>query len=726
MVILAVVLAATAIVVFVESTTRKVREALPAQVLSQQRDVAQMLNDLAAIEHTLTHQELQRSPERHAALVDMIARGRTQLDAVRATYNFDNFIGTSAMHAVLEPALNDIERWLRDGLTGHPPDSPVVIRLARLRASGAQQRLKLLFDQANETALQLVEEQGRRLEQFRASLTVYLSAFGAFALGVVALLLRQRDTEARVSRERERLVASIESINEGFALYGVDGRLLICNQRYRDLGAGFAQRRATGDAADEITTEDGRAIRISERVTADGGTVGVYTDVSSLKRARERLEHMANHDLLTGLPNRAYLEERLESVVAGARRHGQRLALLFLDLDRFKLINDTFGHAGGDEVLIQVADALEHALRKEELVVRLGGDEFAAVIEDLDDWQEASTTAARVLSALCGTFSAGGSDVYVTTSMGIALFPEDGGDGATLMKNADTACYHAKALGRSNFQFYAAQMNARAAERVEIEKHLRHALARNELHVHYQPFQDVATGLICGMEALLRWESPALGDVPPLRFVPVAEETGLIVPIGEWVLAEACKQNRRWRERGLATIPISVNLSARQFRTRDLGETLVRVIAAAGVQPSDVVLEITESTVMENVEQAQRTLEELRAQGISVSIDDFGVGYSSLAALKRFPVDKLKVDRSFVLDIAEDADDLAIVRAITAMARQLKISVLAEGVENETQMRLLTEAGCDELQGFRISPPVPADVAAGFLAMLPVAQSGAD
>ncbi len=715
LIIFAVVVAASAILVFVEGTTRQVREALPAQVLAQQRDVAQMLNDLGDIVHALDHLAEDPSDLGRADLAARISRARTRLDQVRKTYNFDNFIGTSAMHAVINPALLDLERWMRDGLAGQPPDSPLVIRLARLRATAAHKQLTTLFDQANESSLQLIEEQGLRLERFRQSLIVYLLVFAVFAIGVVVLFLRQRDAEARASLERKRLVDSIESINEGFALYDADGGVLLGNQRFRDLGEDFALRRARDADAEELTLDDGRVIRVSERATGESGTVGVYTDVSGLKQALARLEHMASHDMLTGLPNRSYLEERLEAEVSRARRHDQRLALMFLDLDRFKLINDTFGHSGGDEVLVQVAEAFKHALRREELVARLGGDEFAAILTDVRDWNEVTRTAERVLDALCGSFTANGSDVYVTTSIGIALFPDDGTDSTVLMKNADTACYHAKALGRSNFQFYAEEMNARAAERLEIEKQLRHALANGELSLHYQPLLSLDSGDVSGMEALLRWNNPQLGSVPPLRFIPVAEETGLIVPIGEWVLAEACAQNRRWRDSGLKHVPISVNLSARQFRTRDLGGTLVKIIVGAGMAPHDVVLEITESTVMEDVDQARRTLKDLHAQGIGISIDDFGVGYSSLAALKQFPVDTLKIDRSFVLDIVEDADDLAIVRAITAMAHQLKIRVLAEGVESEQQLLLLKDTGCDELQGYWISRPVPAEAAAGFL-----------
>ncbi len=750
--LLGIALAAAGIGIFIQGTLNEVREGLPAQVLEQQRDIAYIVHDFSDLTRRI---EAQQNPEKLSdpnLLLSRIEVMNERLTAIRKSYNFDNLVGASAIHAVARPALDDLSRWLSQGLSGFPPDSPQVLRLSLLRADGAYRRIRVLFDESNARALGLVETQAQRLELFRESLMLYLAAFGLFAAGVMVLFVRQRNAEHRVATTRKRLMDSLDNISEGFALYDSNDRLVLFNERFKQMEPNLSARIEKGatfseiigadnplkpkegspakivtfvDRLDrhrdprgpfEVKAADGRTIRISERKTAEGGTVAVHADISDLKDAYDRLEHLATHDPLTGLQNRSNLQQRLVKSLHRAKRHHSKLAVLVFDLDHFKLVNDTLGHSSGDELLRQVAVVLDGVMRADETIARLGGDEFAAIVEDVRSWSEVSGTAERALDALGRAFEVGDSEVFVTASIGIALYPEDGMDGDALLKNADAACYHAKALGRNNFQFFASEMNVKASQRLSFEKHLRNAIEREELHLAYQPVLDVRTGAIASMEALLRWNSPALGSVSPEQFIPVAEETGLIIPIGEWVLEQACRQTAAWRGIGLPPVQVSVNVSARQLRLKGLLEVVKRVVGRSGITPGGLYLEITESTIMDNVERALVTLNQLHDVGVGISIDDFGVGYSSLAALKQLPVDVLKIDRSFVRDIVVDRDDLEIVSAVTAMAHNLKIRVVAEGVETKEQFQLVKELGSDEIQGFWISQPMTADNARAFLA----------
>ncbi|HQU15580.1 MAG: hypothetical protein B7Z66_00850 [Chromatiales bacterium 21-64-14] len=425
-------------------------------------------------------------------------------------------------------------------------------------------------------------------------------------------------------------------------------------------------------------------------------------------RAEKRVNHLAYHDPLTDLPNRQRFADQLEQSTDLARRRGQPLALLFLDLDRFKLINDSLGHGAGDLLLQSVAQRLTACVRKGDIVGRLGGDEFTVIVEGVASAQEAALIAQKVLVVLAEPFMLDSREVFVTASIGIALYPFDGGDHGTLLKNADVAMYRAKDYGRNNYQFYTAEMSARAMERLELENDLRRALERNEFLLHYQPQVHLASGEIIGLEALIRWHHPDLGMVPPADFIQPAEETGLIVPIGEWVLFSACQQARAWQDAGHQRVRVAVNLSGRQLKQRDLVDTVRGVLSDTGLDPKWLELELTESSIMQNDKLTRSTLWELHDMGVRLSIDDFGTGYSSLSYLKRFPIDTLKIDRSFVRDITTDPDDAAIATAIIAMAHNLKLDVVAEGVETVEQRQFLQDRGCDAIQGYLVSRPVPA------------------
>jgi diguanylate cyclase (GGDEF)-like protein len=433
-------------------------------------------------------------------------------------------------------------------------------------------------------------------------------------------------------------------------------------------------------------------------------TIVPLVDITERKRAAERIQFLATRDPLTGLPNRLLLADRLALSIGNTGRSGSQLALLCIDLDRFKSINDSLGHATGDALLKLVAERISGVIRKGDTLARVGADEFAVLLENVATIEDVGQVAHKILEVFSGPFSVDGNKLRTTCSIGISVHPGDAADAATLIRNADTAMYHAKDLGRNLYQFYSAQMNARVQERFLLETSLREAVARKQFTLAYQTKVDAVTGDVTGMEALLRWHHPVLGDVPPERFIPVAEDTGLIVELGLWVLRQACLQLRTWHQGAYPGLHMAVNLSVRQF-SRTLVADIAGILRDTGIAPSFIELEITESLFMRDPEEIGAILKELASLGMHVTIDDFGTGYSSLNYIKRFAVDCIKIDRSFVKDIAANSQDVAIVTAVIAMARSLGLKVIAEGIETQAQSAVLRRLGCDEYQGFLYSRP---------------------
>jgi diguanylate cyclase (GGDEF)-like protein/PAS domain S-box-containing protein len=436
--------------------------------------------------------------------------------------------------------------------------------------------------------------------------------------------------------------------------------------------------------------------------------VGVQYDITEIKRYQEELEHQANHDALTGLANRNLLKDRLQQSLALAHRYERPFSLAFIDLDNFKLVNDSLGHDVGDRLLKIVAERLVTCVREGDTVARLGGDEFVLLVTEQERDDSVYRIVQRVMAAISQPFVIDQREFKVTCSVGIAAFPRDGEDADTLLRNADTAMYRAKDLGRNTFQLYSSEMNANFGERLTLETDLWKALERDEFVLHYQPKVDLKTGRIIGMEALLRWQHPVSGMIPPGKFIPVAEESSLIVQIGKWVIHEACAQNKAWQDDGMRYVPIAVNISARQLHDKDLVETVRTALKTTGLRAEHLEIELTESAVMLNADETINTMALLRGMDVRISLDDFGTGYSSLSYLKRFPVTGLKIDQSFVRDLASDPEDAAIVRAIIAVAQALMLDVTAEGVETVEQLEFLKAHGCGEAQGYYFARPVPA------------------
>ena len=498
-------------------------------------------------------------------------------------------------------------------------------------------------------------------------------------------------------------------------LHDIEHQLYVQPERRAEFVRLMQEQGTVRNFESQVYTRDGSIIWISENARvvrhADGSVQfyeGTVVDITERREHEAALEYQAHHDSLTGLPNRALLPDRIEQAIAQAGRSGKQVAVVFVDLDHFKLINDSLGHHVGDRLLLEVASRLKTCVRGNDTVVRQGGDEFVLVLAEQQGEDDILAVVSRLLDAVSQPWTDNGQEYGLSCSIGVSCFPQDGDESGALLRSADAAMYQAKASGRSTYHFYTPELNQAVSERLELENSLRHALEREEFRVYYQPRIDVASSRIVGAEALIRWDCPGKGIVPPDSFISIAEETGLIIPIGQWILREACRQNSAWRRAGLPPIAVSVNLSPIQFRHTGLVDSVAAALTEAGLDPKSLELEVTESFVMHDAERINVAMQSLKALGVDIAVDDFGTGYSSLSYLKRFPVDRLKVDKSFVRDIDSDPDDAAIVRAIITLGHALNLRVVAEGVETAAHLDYLKLHGCDEVQGYYFSRPVPA------------------
>jgi diguanylate cyclase (GGDEF)-like protein/PAS domain S-box-containing protein len=505
-------------------------------------------------------------------------------------------------------------------------------------------------------------------------------------------------------------------------LTDIKHQLYVDSKRREEFRQLVQQRETVWGFESQVYRKDGSIIWISENartIRDEAGQIlgyeGTVEDITKRKQAEATVRYQAFHDLLTGLPNRMLFNDRLPLALVNAERNRVMSAVMFLDLDRFKTINDTLGHTIGDQLLQGVAQRLAVCLREGDTIARWGGDEFTLLLPQIHCAEDAAKAAQRVIDALKPAFHLEGHELYISNSIGIALYPQDGNDAQTLLKNADAALYQVKEQGRNGYQFYTPAINSKASELLALESRLHHALERNELTLYYQPQVNTNTWEITRMEALIRWQHPELGFISPRVFIPIAEENGLIASIGEWVLRTACAQNKAWQDAGLFPLRIAVNLSARQFKQPCLVETVSTILAETGLDPCYLELEVTETTAMQNVDFTSAMLKDFQAMGVHISLDDFGTGYSSLGYLKKFPLNTIKIDQSFIQELTTDANDAAIVSAVIALGRGLNLSVVAEGVETQEQMESLRSLNCSEMQGYLFSKPLPVEAATHFL-----------
>jgi len=622
------------------------------------------------------------------------------------------------------------------------PDCRGIATFDRLYKVAPKIPISVLIDPQNEETAKLAVQCGAQDYLFKTRLDAYL-----LPKAVATMIERAANAEALFD-EKERAQITLNSIGDAVVSANILGQVTYLNVRAEDL-TGWSQSEAAGHPLEEVfriidaTTRevtpnpmmlairenksvalpancmlirrDGAEIAIEDstapihdRRGALTGAVMVFHDVSVARALTLKMSYLAQHDSLTDLPNRVLLSDRLNEAIALSSRHRRELSVLCLDLDRFKHINDSVGHLVGDRLLQSVARRLRACVRVSDTVSRQGGDEFVVLLWEVRHPEDAAATAEKILHALRAPYHIDQHELHITGSIGIVSFPGDGEDAETLMNRADVAMYHAKDCGRDNYQFFEPEMNIHTIERQSLEGSLRHAIERRELLLHYQPKINLATGAIIGVEALIRWHHPERGLVSPAQFIAIAEECGLIVPIGRWVLHEACRQARAWQVAGLPPTCVAINISSVELRDRGFVPNLRAVLRETGLEPRYLELELTETVLMEDSRSAAEVLVELKEIGVQLALDDFGTGYSSLSYLKRFPIDTLKIDQSFVRDLKADTDDAGIVTAVIGMGKSLHMRVVAEGVETREQLDFLQEHNCPQGQGFYFSRPVPA------------------
>ncbi|MDJ1157784.1 EAL domain-containing protein [Chelatococcus sp. SYSU_G07232] len=664
-----------------------------------------------------------------------------------------------ALVADLERAYREIEPLVRD------IDQPGARRQILAILDPLQPRLVGLGSQANQYGGQLAardQAELLRLQWLFSALVAGLIGSGAWLIVLLlthnslltrahnelrAVTVNLRHQEEMLRTQNNLFDAALNNMSQGLCMFDGGHRLIVANERYAwmyglppgELRAGMTLREilerivahdiCSQEGADELftnhqaagdltrpagflhTLRDGRIIAVSQRAMPDGGWVATYEDITERQRTEARIAYLARHDALTKLPNRIVFHERVAQALARARRHGDQLAVLYLDLDHFKNVNDTLGHAVGDALLRSVAERLRSVIREEDTIARLGGDEFAIVQLAIKHPADAGQLARRIVEALSQPFDLGDHQVLIGTSVGIAVAPANGEDADQLMKHADIALYDAKSEGRSTYRFFEPQMDQRLQARRALELDLRGALEHGEFELHFQPLVNLTSRKIICFEALVRWAHPERGLVPPSEFIPVAEEIGLIVPIGEWILRQACSEAMHWPE----DISVAVNLSSIQFQRSNVVRTVSQTLLETGLPANRLELEITETVLLQESDETLTSLHALRALGVRLSMDDFGTGYSSLNYIRRFPFDKIKIDQCFVQDVATNKDSLTIVHTIVALGRSLEMTTTAEGVETQEQLTMLRAAGCAEAQGSLFGMPTPASGVAALL-----------
>ncbi|HBA32601.1 MAG TPA: hypothetical protein DCZ12_00545 [Gammaproteobacteria bacterium] len=721
------------------------------KALLQQQDMFRIKELLQAIETSLKASYLKPSITLIKDIQTNIKIANFRLKQARTNYSFNQKVGIAKFHSPIFYALQDVEKILKEATQENIADSnnfKLLLYSAYIRIHDANRGAQNDLNDASKAFEKLTDQQINKSSLFKKTLIIYVSIFSLMTIILWVGYFKLRILKNKEVKSRKRLEDTIKNLNQGFALFDKKEKLVVCNEKYKKmyppeqrnklLGKRFSelwhtfkpsvaceskhqavakkskisseQRDSTDDKIPvepyEITDRYGRVILIDNQLEKSGNRVIIFTDITPQKQAEKRLRHIASHDNLTGLPNRSYFIERLRSAIADSRRLNTKLAVIFFDLDNFKKVNDIYGHSGGDELLKGVAHRLRECIRENDTIARLGGDEFIGLFEHISTWKEVSTSVSRIIESLKSGVSIRNTRQIITTSIGISIFPDDGNNIDTLLTNADIACYHAKNMGRNNYQFFTEDLNKASDKQRQIENHLNHALNRDEFSLVYQPQLNFKTGYFSDTEALIRWKSPNLGELSAKDFIPFAESSGQMNALSRWTLLTACRELNSLNAQVKTAIKLTINTSLHELETENISQKIKDIIRLSKFSPSNIVIELNESIYPSDSLRAAKALQELSELGLSVSLDNFGRGSVSLKALEVSYITRIKISPSLTDEIENNPQQLRTVKAIIALAHTYSIQVIATGVERESQLRQLERLGCDGAQGHYIAPPL--------------------
>lgn len=743
-------------VYYVTQIANRFESDLEHQAGNRSQDVGRIIAALSSLEDDLRSMSFGNRSKNFELVLVSAKKARAVVDEISRSYDYRATVAQSRALEIAIPLTQDLSSWLESGIANQPPSSGTVQRIASQRVYLARTELEDIYELANTRTLDLLRNQSRQVRSFSNTVIFLLTTLTLLLIAARLLYARNQQAREHLWHQRKLVTDSINNINEGFILTDKSGqarvintamptmcRTLVANLENKtpymiamrqaaqsgDLIKSETRRVSNPDGDDtetksiaagsaaveglqvEYRTREGLHLRVTERATQDGGSVITFTDITDLKTTEDKLHRQANYDYLTGIANRSHYVERLQDSLARARRHNHKVALMQFDLDRFKQINDTLGHAVGDELLVHTAARIKRNLREIDLAARTGGDEFIAIIDQIKDQEEATASAERIVNELHQELMIDGIQIDFSASIGIAIYPDHARDMEALMQHADIACYRAKASGRNNYQMYGSDLKVKAMELVTLETRLRRAIDQNELYVDYQPHMLVESGELSGVEAFSRWHDEKLGEVSPDQFIPLADKNGLISKLGEQVLEKVFAQLEIWQRHGLDDMQVAVNISQRQLFQPNLTELIDRLSDKFQVDPGKILMEITENVITEEGETATQRLFALAERNIKFVLDDYGKGASSLIRIKNLPIKALKIDGEFIRKITTDEATRDIVGAMISSATNLHLDTIAECVESEEQLNILREMGCTIVQGYLVgAPQSPSDI----------------
>lgn len=746
---------------YVQKIANRFESDLEVQATSRSQDVGLIIASLSSLEDDLRSLSFGNRTKKFELVLASAAKSATLVDSISRNYDYPADIAQTHALEIAVPLMNDLSSWLNSGIATLPATSSTVQRIASQRVYLARTQLENIYERANTQTLDLLRNQSLQVRSFSNTVILLLGTLLMLLIAARFLYARNRQAQERLWHERKLVTDSINNINEGFILTDQTGQARVINTAMPRMCQGLVShlenktpfivairlavqsgdlikstaRHFPADDTDanidaevvgstaleglqsEYKTRDGLYLRVTERDTQDGGTVITFTDITDLKSTEDKLHHQANFDFLTGIANRSYYVNRLQESLARARRHNHKVALMQFDLDRFKQVNDTLGHGVGDELLVQTAARIKRNLREIDLAARTGGDEFIAIIDQINDQDEAIASAERIVNELHQELVIDGIQIDFSASIGIAVYPDHARDMEALMQHADIACYRAKASGRNNYQMYGSDMKVQAMELVTLETRLRHAIDHNQLYLDYQPHMYVESGELSGIEAFSRWQDDKLGDVSPDQFIPLADKNGLISKLGEQILEKVFAQLQVWQQKGLDDMQVAINISQRQLLQPNLTDIIDRFADKFDVDPGNILMEITENVITEDDEASSQRLFALAERNIKFVLDDYGKGASSLIRIKNLPIQALKIDGDFIRKITVDDATRDIVGAMISSANNLRLDTIAECVESEDQLNLLREMGCTIVQGYLVgTPQSPLEIVNSFQA----------